>query len=372
MRYAHLLSLEEVVESKWRDHIFDYFRSYDSLPVYTRGMAVMLGAGLPLAQIFEVAANGDDHHLNKVMEDIGDSIRTGRSLSFSLAYWPAVFDHSFVSMCRAAERSGRLHVTFQRLAALLERRWGLKKKMKSALTYPALISVVALAIFWILVAVVVPSLAPSFREIGATLPWPTQVLLWISDLSTSLPAIAGSLLVLIGGSFVAYQTILRGNRFPRLRLYWDNMLLEVPLLGNLYRLAILSRTLSTMSALIESGLPMTDVLGISGEVAANEAYRRHFQFVLMEIKDGTPISEAMMLAGGFPPLVIGVVSLGEESGKLPYLLNKVAELYEEDFEMNLQTLTTFIEPVMLGIMGIIIGFIVLGTFLPMINLVQQL
>lgn len=372
LRFAHLLLLEEVVESDWRQHLFDYFRSNESLPVYTKGMAVMLDAGLPLAQIFEVAAEGEDRFLNNVMTDIGHSIRTGRSLSFSLSRWPMVFDHSFIGMCRSAEKSGRLHVTFRRLADLLEKRWALKKRLKAALTYPILISLVALAIFWLLVAVVVPGLAPSFREIGATLPWPTKVLIWISDLSTSLPALIGTVGLGLAGIFLAYQVVLRGNRFPTLQLWWDQVLLGMPMFGDLYRIAILSRSLSTMSALIESGLPMTDVLAISGEVGGSAVYRRHFQFVLLEIKDGNPMAESMMLAGGFPPLVTGVVMLGEESGKLPFMLTKIADLYEEDFETNLETLTTFVEPVLLGIMGLVIGFIVLGTFLPMINLVKQL
>ena len=372
LRFAHLLTLEEVVESHWRHQVFHYFRSNDSLPVYTKGMAVMLDAGLPLAQIFEVAAVGEDRFLNKVMAEIGDSIRTGRSLSVSLSRWPMVFDHSFVGMCRAAERSGRLHVTFRRLAELLERRWALKKRLKAALTYPVLISVVAIAIFWILVAVVVPGIAPSFREIGATLPLPTRILIWVSEFSKSLPIVLGVLSITLGSGMLFYQTVMRGNSFPKLRLHWDNFLLSLPLFGKLYRTAILAKSLNTMSALIESGLPITEVLAISGEVGGSPVYKLHFDRVLIEIKEGCPMAEAFEQSDAFPPLVTGVVLLGEESGKLPYLLSKIAELYEEDFETELQTLTTFVEPVLLGIMGLIIGFIVLGTFLPMIDLVKQL
>lgn len=372
LRFAHLLTLEEVVESDWRQHFFNYFRSNESLPVYTKGMAVMLDAGLPLAQIFEVSAKGEDNFLNSVMLDIGGSIRTGRSLSVSLSRWQTVFDHSFIGMCRAAERSGRLHITFRRLAELLEKRWALKKRLKAAMTYPILISTVALAIFWILVAIVVPSLAPSFREIGATLPWPTEVLIWISEFSTSLPIILMTAVLAFSGCILFYQMVLRGNSFPALQMWWDNMLLGIPIFGKLYRVAILTRSLSTMSALIESGLPMTEVLGIAGQVGGSPVYERHFTNVLIHIKEGTPMAESLDLAGGFPPLVTGVVLLGEESGKLPFLLSKIAELYEEDFENTLQTLTTFVEPMLLGIMGIVIGFIVLGTFLPMINLIQQL
>ncbi len=372
LRFAHLLTLEEVVESDWRQHFAHFFRSNESLPVYTKGMAVMLDAGLPLAQIFEVSAQGEDKFLNSVMMDIGTSIRMGRSLSASLSRWQMVFDHSFIGMCRAAERSGRLHVTFKRLADLLERRWALKKRLQAAMTYPVLISVVALAIFWILVAIVVPGLAPSFREIGATLPMPTRVLIWISEFSTSLPIIISVGLLFFVSGFLFYRVVLKGSQFPTLQLYWDIMLLKVPLFGKLYRLAILTRSLGTMSALIETGLPMTEVLGITGEVGGSPVYQRHYTSVLIHIKEGTPMAESLSLAGGFPPLVTGVVLLGEESGKLPYLLSKIAELYEEDFETNLRTLTTFVEPVLLGIMGIVIGFIVLGTFLPMINLIQNL
>lgn len=372
LRFAHILTLEEVVEGRWREHLLDYFRSNESLPVYTKALAVMLDAGLPVTQIFDVASQGEDKFLNNVMSDVGQSIRKGRSLSVSLSRWPMVFDHSFVGMCRAAERSGRLHVTFRRLATLLERRWALKKRLKATLTYPVLVSVVALAIFWILVAVVVPGLTPSFRDLGVGLPWPTRVLVSVSELSTSLPAVFGVTALIATGLFLFYQAVMRGNSFPTLKMWWDRLMLELPLFGELYKLAILTRSLGTMSALIESGLSMTDVLGISGEVSGNSVYRRRFQSVLLEVKDGSTISEAMTLAGGFPPLVTGVTSLGEESGKLPFMLEKIAELYEEDFETNLQTVTTFVEPILLGVTGLVIGFIVLGTFLPMISLVQSL
>ncbi len=372
LRFAHLLTLEEVIERDWRQHLVHHFRSNESLPVYVKAMAVMLDAGLPLVQIFDVAAEGEDSYLNNVMLDLGDSIRKGRSLSFSLARWPTVFDHSFIGMCKAAERSGRLHVTFRRLADLLEKRWALRKRLRAALTYPILISLVALAIFWILVAVVVPGLAPSFRDVGMSLPWPTQVLLWISDLSTSLPAIILTLTLIFGGSFLFYKTVLRGGQFPTLQIYWDRLMLDLPLFGKLYQLAILTRSLNTMAALIESGLPMTEVLLISGEVSASPIYRKRFESVMVDIKEGHNMADSMMLAGDFPPLVTGVVMLGEESGKLPFMLNRIADLYEEDFETNVQTVTTFVEPVLLGIMGLIIGFIVLGTFLPLINLIKTL
>lgn len=127
-----------------------------------------------------------------------------------------------------------------------------------------------------------------------------------------------------------------------------------------------------MAALVESGLPMTEVLGISGEVSGSAVYKRYFQNVLMDIKEGKGMADSMEIAGGFPPLVTGVVMLGEESGKLPFMLKKIADLYEEDFETSVETLTTFVEPVLMGIMGFIIGFIVLGTFLPLINLIQTL
>ncbi len=372
MEYPHLLALDEVVVKDWSEIISGHRDRSGNLHVYTKSLAVMIDAALPLTSCFEVSAKGEDAYLNRVMLDVSQSLREGRSLSVSLTRWPSVFDSSFIGMIQAAERSGRLHITFRRLAALLEKRWQLRRKLQAAMSYPILISLVALAIFWILVAVVVPSLIPTFHAIGATLPWPTRVLVGLGNLSTSLPAILSILVLGMTSVVILYRGMVRGEKFPTFHLWWDNFQLSLPLFGKLTEMAILSRTLSTMAALIESGLLLSDVLRHSAQVSGSPVYERHFDQVLAEIKEGNSFAKALEETGGFPPLLIGIAHLGEESGKLPFLLVKLASLYEEDLEMQLEALTTLIEPVILGIMGIVIGFIVLGTFLPMINLIQQL
>jgi type IV pilus assembly protein PilC len=371
-RYAHLFSLEEVVVQDWRQLLAGHRDVSASLPVYTRALATMFDAGLPLTSTFEVVAQGDDPYLNEVMLDVAGSMREGRSLSQSLGRWNSVFDSAFVGMCRAAERSGRLHHTIKSLATLLEKRWRMNKRLKAAFSYPLLVSVVALAIFWILVAFVVPGLVPTFRSIGARLPWPTQVLVQLGELSTSLPVLLLGAAVAIFAAVLLFRAVVRGEYFPGLYLWADRARLRLPLVGPLVRLAILTRTLATMAALFESGLPLSHILESAGQVSGSPVYRKHFLNVMAEVRDGKSMAEAMESTQAFPPLLVGIAALGEESGKLPSLLLKAADLYEEDLDMRLGTLATLLEPVLLGIMGLVIGFIVLATFLPLINLLSSL
>lgn len=370
-RYAHLFSLEEVMVQDWRQLLVGYRDTSESLPVYTRALAVMFDAGLPLTSTFEVVAQGDDPYLNKVMLDVASSMRQGRSLSQSLGRWNTVFDSAFVGMCRAAEKSGRLHHTIKSIANLLEKRWRMGKRLKAAFTYPVLVSVVALAVFWLLVAFVVPGLVPTFRSIGAKLPWPTKVLLMVGEASTSLPTILLAMLAMFATLTLLFRAVVRGEYFPGLYLWADTLRLRMPVLGGLFRLAILSRVLSTMAALFESGLPLAHILESAGQVSGSPVYQRHFVRVMGQVTQGHTLAEALEHTKAFPPLLVGIAALGEESGKLPALLAKAAELYEEDLDLRLSALTTLLEPVLLGIMGLIIGFIVLATFLPMINLISQ-
>lgn len=370
-RYAHLFSLEEVVVQDWRQLLTPYRDTSSSLPVYTRGLAVMFDAGLPLTSMFDVVAQGDDPYLNEVMQDVAESLRQGRSLSRSLARWNSVFDSSFVGMCQAAEKSGRLHHTIKSIANLLERRWRLTKRLKAAFTYPLLVCTVALAIFWMLVAFVVPGLVPVFRSLGAQLPLPTKILIAVGELSTSLPAILLLGLLLLGALSLFFRAVVRGEYFPQLYLGLDQLRMKLPVVGGLFELAVLSRTLSTMAALFESGLPLRSILESAGQVCGSPVYQRHFVKVLAEVSEGRSFAEALEATEAFPPLLLGIAALGEESGKLPSLLLKAAQLYEEDLDMQLGTLSTLLEPLLIGAMGLVTGFIVLGTFLPMINLIQQ-
>jgi type IV pilus assembly protein PilC len=166
--------------------------------------------------------------------------------------------------------------------------------------------------------------------------------------------------------------VVRGEYFPGLYLWADRARLRLPLVGPLVRLAILTRTLATMAALFESGLPLSHILESAGQVSGSPVYRKHFLNVMAEVRDGKSMAEAMESTQAFPPLLVGIAALGEESGKLPSLLLKAADLYEEDLDMRLGTLATLLEPVLLGIMGLVIGFIVLATFLPLINLLSSL
>jgi type IV pilus assembly protein PilC len=372
LRYAHLLALEEVAEQQTvRQLLSSHQNRSTALPVYTKSIAVMFDAGLPLVNIFETVAQGEDEYLNQVMLDVADSLKRGQTLSNSLARWNAVFDKTYVGMIYAAEQSGRLHKTFGRLAELLEKRWRIEKRVKSALAYPAFISVVALAIFWVLVAFVIPQIVPSFNSVGAELPWITKVLLQVGSLSTSVPVMLGGLMSVVGCVVMAYRVVVKGDKFPQLALHIDQMKFSLPVFGELFRLAALSRTLSTMAAMIDSGLSLSKVLSIGGKVSGSPLYEAHFQAARASVEDGESLADAFASTRAFPPLVVGVTRLGEEAGKLPFLMTKIASLYEEDLDLKVASLASLIEPLIMAVLGVVIGFIVLGTFMPMINLIHQ-
>lgn len=371
-QYAHLLSLEEARVQDLRQLLLRFRNTSASLPVYTRALAASFDAGIPLVTMFDMVSQGDDSYLNKVMKDIASSLRQGRSLSASLRRWRGVFDPTFIGMCYAAERSGRLHHTIGSLAVLLEKSWRLKQRMKSALTYPILVGMMAIMIFSLLVVFVVPGMVESFHAIGTRLPWPTRVLMKVGEFSSSLPGLlfAALFLALMVGVF--FRLLTEGDYFPWLYRWFDRIRLSLPVIGQLYKLAILSRTLATMGALLESGLPMIEVLSCAGRTSGSPTYEEHMYDVSATIQDGKSLAEALEESGAFPPLVTGVAALGEQSGRLPFLLSKISQLYEEDLELRLAAFVKLVEPILLGFMGLVVGFIVLGTFLPMINLVSNL
>lgn len=370
--YRHLLTLEESPTTNWREVVREWRNNSAALPAYTRSIAAMMSAGLHLPRIFETAAQGEDTYLNQVMLDVAKSLRSGHSLTKSLARWKTVFSPTFVGMVGAAEKSGRLHVTFRRLADLSEKEWRLKQQLRSAATYPVLISLVSVAIFWILVAFVVPGLAPSFAAVGNELPWPTRFLVWLGECSTSLSLWLTGLGCVGLGSTTAYRVLARGGHLPQVYLVWDRLKLSIPMLGELFKLSILHRSLSTMAAMLESGIPLTHVLLASGEVTGSPKYQRKFDSVLARIRNGSTFAQALNQTDGFPLLVGAIAQVGEESGRLPFMLGKLSELYEQELENKLQALMSLLEPALMAVLGLVVGFIVLGTFLPMLNLIQNL
>lgn len=371
-QYAHLLSLEEARVQELRRLLLRFRDTSASLPVYVRALASSFEAGIPLTSMFDMVSEGDDAYLNTVMKDIASSLRQGKSLSASLRRWRGVFDSTFIGMCYAAERSGRLHHTIRSLAILLEKRWRLKQRMKSALTYPILVSAMALVIFGILVVFVVPGMAANLHAIGSTLPWPTRVLLSVGQFSTSLPGILLGGVATAFGMSLLYRLVTEGEYWPALYRWFDRARLCLPVLGPILRLSILARIISTMAALLETGLPMMEVLSCAGRSGGSPVYEEHLYKVSAGIQDGETLAGSLSATGAFPPLMVGVAALGEQSGRLPYLLSKIGQLYEEDLELRLSGMVKLVEPILLGVMGLVIGFIVLGTFLPMINLVQSL
>ncbi len=306
------------------------------------------------------------------MKSVGSSLRQGHSLTRSLSRWKTVFGPTFIGMCAAAEKSGRLHFAFRRLADLLEEEWRMRKRVRAAMAYPLLISAASLGIFWLLVAWVVPSLVPSFTDMGAVLPWPTRVLVWFGEMTTSIPVMLSVIGAGVMGTLAFYRVVVRGERFPHLRMAWDRFRLSVPLVGNLIHLSILSRTLSTMSALIEAGLPLAQVLKSTGQVSGSPVYQGHFDAVLAELRSGSSFSSSLGHSQGFPNLLVAITMVGEESGRLPHLLAKTAELYEQELDNKIKALASLLEPAIMAVLGVVVGFIVLGTFLPVINLIQGL
>lgn len=340
-----------------------------SLVVFARQFATMINAGLAMVRCLDVlSVQTEDKNLKEVIVAVRKDVEGGSTLANALGKYPKVFSQLFVNMVRAGELGGILDEVLNRLATFLEKDYNLKKKVKAAMTYPGVILVMAVLIVFFLVTFIMPTFVQLFIGMNMKLPWPTKVMIavtngarnWIIDLAV--------LAILI----IAFILFRRYVATPNGKLQFDNFKLKLPVFGQLIRKVAISRFCRTLGALLQSGVPIMQALEIVGKASGNEVVAQTVGRVRESVREGESIALPLQLSGLFPPLVTQMVAVGEETGNLDGMLAKIADFYDTEVEYMLASLTSLLEPLLILIMGFIVGFIVISVFLPLYQIIGNI
>jgi len=336
------------------------------LVLFTRQLATMIEAGISLVQaltaLYEQCDPKRQKNLRSVISDVTTRVQGGETFHESIAKHPRVFNRLFVSMVKAGEAGGLLSEILDRLASFLEASARLRKKIKSAMTYPTIVISIALLITTFLIVRVVPVFAEIFKDFGAKLPAPTQFLI---DLSNFVRGEWYFLILGIGGVIFGLRAFLRSNRGRQVSDRWK---LKLPVFGPLIHKICMSRFARTFAQLIRSGVPILEVLDIVGGSSGNHVVEESIKGVSVDVEKGDNLSVALSKKKIFPPMMLRMVAAGESTGRIDGMLEKMADFWDEEIEAMLDALTSLIEPMLIVFLGVIVGGIVIAMFLPIFKL----
>ena len=337
----------------------------DDIVIFSRQLATMIEAGIPILQSLEALEEQmESPYFKTVISVMRDDIQQGSSLSTAFAKHPRVFDNLFVNMVRVGETGGILNTILERVAGYMEKSLKLRRQVKSALTYPAVVISMAAIITTVLLVKVVPAFAEIYQSFGSKLPALTQLLVDISNF------LKNNILLFIGALILAFFGLAQWYKTPKGRLVIDGFSLKVPIFGPLLRKVAISRFSRTLGILLQSGVPILESLDIVGKSSGNAVIESVMEGVKKDVKEGEGISVPLTKCGVFPPMVTRMISVGEKSGQLEKMLTKIAEFYDDQVDAAVAGLTSIIEPLIIGILGVVIGFIVIALFLPILQISQ--
>ncbi len=332
---------------------------------FTRQLALMVRSGLPLVDAIQsTAVQTTSLPFRKALILLLEDLKGGSSFSEALAHHPRTFSNLMVSMVRAGEAAGVLGEVLDRLATLGEEELELRGRIRSAIAYPVLLTVMSLGIVMYLVIAVLPRFVGIFEEAGAALPLPTMILMGISRFLQAF------WFLLPLGLSVAVFSFRRYARKPHGRHRLHTWLLAFPVIGNLVRKTILTQFCRVMGSLLRSGIQAVSALTITQDVVGNEAVRRALEHIRVAVIGGSNLAETFRMSQVFPPTLVQMVSVGERTGTLEEILLRLSDFYDAELERDLRTLTSTLEPALLLIMGLLVGFIALSVLLPIFQLVQ--
>jgi type IV pilus assembly protein PilC len=334
-----------------------------SVAIFTRQLATMIDAGLPLVQSLEVlSSQQEDKVFKKIIREIKEDVEGGSTFAGALKKHPAAFNELFTNLVVAGEEGGILDTILTRLASYIEKAEALKKKVKSALIYPATIVTVAVAVVMILMIFVIPVFETMFSSAGQSLPLPTLIVLAISKLIKKYIIIFIPALILLFFLFKKYYQTQNG------RAVVDRLLLKLPVFGPLFRKIAVARFSRTLGTLVSSGVPILDGLSIVSRTSGNRAIETAIMNARASIREGETIAEPLNRSALFPPMVIQMISVGESTGALDSMLSKIAEFYEEEVDVAVANLTSLLEPMLMIFLGVVIGGVVIAMYLPIFNM----
>jgi general secretion pathway protein F len=337
--------------------------SATDLAIMTRQFAVLVGAGIPLVESLGALVEQIDHEkLKRIISDVRQRVNEGASLADALAAHPKTFTNLFVNMVRAGESSGALDVVLVRLADFTESQARLRSKITGALAYPAFMLLIGTGVIGVLFAVVIPKIVKIFDDSQVVLPWYTRALIGFTHVISGWWWAILLVLVALGWGFARWRATEQG------RAAWDRRVLTAPIFGRLIRIIAISRFARTLSTLLKSGVPLLTAMDIVRNIVGNTRLAEVIEQARDAIREGESIAAPLKRSGEFPPLVHHMVAVGERSGSLEEMLANVAKAYEDQVETTVSTLTSLLEPLMIVIMGLCVGFIVLSVLMPILQL----
>ncbi|MEM9593567.1 MAG: type II secretion system F family protein [Acidobacteriota bacterium] len=337
------------------------------LSIFTRQFSVMLDAGLPLVQCLEILGGQEDHkNFKAIIEQVRVDVEQGTSLAEAMRKHPKAFDNLYVNMIAAGEAGGILDIILQRLSTYIEKAVKLKGQVKSAMAYPIAVINIAIGVVAIILVKVIPVFASMFASMGAELPFMTRVVVKASDIATSY---SGWLIAFATFGLVALREWHKTYRGARVL---DRLLLAVPIFGMLLRKIAIARFCRTLATLTASGVPILDGLEITAKTSGNAIIEDAIMTVRKSVEEGKTISAPLSDTGVFPSMVCQMIAVGEQTGALDAMLSKIADFYEDEVDTAVSGLMKLIEPIMIVILGTIIGAIVIAMYLPMFSIITKI
>ncbi len=338
-----------------------------TLAVFTRQFSVMIDAGLPLVQCLEILANQQEHkNFQKILLQVRQDVEAGSTLADAMRRHPKAFDNLYVNMIAAGEAGGILDVILQRLSTYIEKAVKLRNQVRAALIYPIAVIVIAAIVVAVILLKVIPTFAALFTSLGAELPMPTRVVIFCSNFLARYWWAFVALIAAGVFAFRRYYATYKGRRVV------DGTMLKAPIIGMILRKIAVARFCRTLATLTSSGVPILEALDITARTSGNAIVEDAIMGVRKSVEGGKTIVEPLRESGVFPNMVVQMIGVGEQTGALDAMLNKIAEFYEDEVDVAVAGLVKLLEPLMIFILGVVIGGIVIAMYLPMFTLINKI
>lgn len=336
------------------------------IAIFTRQLATMMKAGVPLLQAFDIVGRGNPNpSVTKLLNDIRTDVETGTALSAAFRKYPIHFNSLYCNLVEAGEAAGILDSLLDRLATYMEKTEAIKSKIKSALMYPVAVIVVAFVVVSVIMIFVIPAFKEVFTSFGADLPAPTLLVISISEFFVQW------WWLIFGGLFGGFYFFMQAwKRNEKVQMFMDRLLLKLPIFGELVEKSVIARWTRTLSTMFAAGVPLVEALDSVGGASGNSVYKLATDKIQQEVATGTSLTVAMTNAHVFPSMVLQMSAIGEESGSLDHMLGKAADFYEAEVDEMVAGLSSLMEPIIIVVLGTVIGGIVVSMYLPIFKLGQ--
>jgi type IV pilus assembly protein PilC len=341
--------------------------SSKEIAIFTRQFSVMIDAGLPLVQCLEILGSQQDNRtFQKILFQVRQDVETGSTLADALRKHPKAFDDLYCNMVAAGEAGGILDTILQRLSVYIEKIVKLRAAIRSAMVYPTAVIVIAVGVVWIILWKVIPTFATLFEGLGASLPLPTRVTIALSNF---IGAFWWMIFLVIGLTIFG---LYRYHKTYKGRRHIDKIMLKIPVLGMLLKKIAVARFCRTLGTLVSSGVPILDGLEITARTSGNAIVEDAIMATRKSVEEGKTIAEPLKTTDVFPPMVVQMVAVGEQTGALETMLSKIADFYEDEVDEATANLLALLEPLMICFLGFVIGGIVISMYLPMFSLISKI